>query len=261
MPTLNRTGYSIHYELAGPPGAPLLVLANSLGADLSMWDRQAAEFARDFRVLRYDNRGHGQSTAPPAPYSLDDVAGDAVALIGEAGETAAHFCGLSLGGMVGMWLARQRPQLVRKLVLSNTSAYMGSREMWDTRIEAVKKDGMAALARGVMERWFTEGFRTRAAEVVQRVERSFLNVSVEGYTGCATAIRDMDQRQTISTIQAKTMVVAGTFDPSTPPAMGKEIAAAIEGSQYVELPAAHLSNIEAADEYCRVVGEFLRGSR
>ncbi len=257
MPILARADYNIHYKLEGPEGAPLLVLSNSLGAELGMWDAQTAEFSKCFRVLRYDNRGHGESTAPQAPYTIDDLAGDAAALIEHVGESAAHFCGLSLGGMVGMWLATHKPQMIRKLVLCNTSAMLGPRENWDTRIDVVSKDGMQAVAKLMMQRWFTEGFRARAAEVVKRVERSFLKVGVEGYAGCCAAIRDMDQRQKISTIRAVTLVVAGTYDPSTPPAMGQEIARAIRGSQYAELPTAHLSNIEAAETFNNVVGYFL----
>jgi len=257
MPMLTRGDYEIHYKLEGPDGAPLLVLSNSLGAELGMWDAQTVEFSKRYRVLRYDNRGHGQSTAPKAPYAIDDVAGDAAALIEHVGPGAAHFCGLSLGGMVGMWLATHKPLMIRKLVLCNTSALMGPKENWDTRIDAVRKGGMVSVVKPVMERWFTEGFRARAADVVKRVEQNFLKVGLEGYTGCCAAIRDMDQRQTISAIQAVTMVVAGTYDPSTPPAMGQEIARAIKGSRYMELPTAHLSNIEAAETFNSGVGYFL----
>lgn len=257
MPTLKRTNYEIHYQVEGPAGAPLLVLSNSLGAELGMWDAQALEFSKRFRVLRYDNRGHGESTAPKGPYSIEDVASDATALIESLGDRSAHFCGLSLGGMVGMWLATHRPQFVRKLVLCNTSALLGPPENWETRIDSLRKGGMQAVVKPVIERWFTEGFRVKEASTVARIEQKFLKVSVEGYAGCCAAIRDMDQRKTIGVIKAVTLVVTGTFDPSTPPAMGQEIAAAIKGSRYLELPAAHLSNIEAAPTFNDTVGYFL----
>lgn len=257
MPTLALPDYNIHYTLEGPAGAPLLVLSNSLGAELGMWDGQAAEFSKRYRVLRYDNRGHGQSTASKAPYSLEDVANDVVLLLQHVGEKAAHFCGLSLGGMVGMWLATHQPQQIRKLILCNTSAMLGPRENWEARIAAVRQSGMQAVVNPVMERWFTEGFRVNSADVVARVERNFLKVSVEGYAGCCAAIRDMDQRKEIQGIKARTMVIAGTFDPSTPPAMGQFIAETIRGARYVELPAAHLSNIEAAAMFNDVTGFFL----
>ncbi len=257
MPTLSQPEYNLHYTLEGPPGAALLVLSNSLGADLGMWDAQAAEFSRTFRVLRYDNRGHGGSSAPKPPYSLDDVANDAVLLLSHLGESAAHFCGLSLGGMVGMWLATHKPELIRKLVLCNTSALMGPRENWDNRISAVKQGGMQAVVQTVIERWFTEDFRRASPQVVDRIEQSFLQVGLDGYLGCCAAIRDMDQRKTISHIKASTLVIAGTFDPSTPPAMGQSIAESIRGSRYVELPTAHLSNVQAATAFNDVVGYFL----
>ena len=248
----------LHYKLEGPEGAPLLVFSNALGAELGMWDAQAAEFGKKFRVLRYDNRGHGGSSAPPAgPYTLEDVANDAVELMEHVGEKSAHFCGLSLGGMVGMWLATHKPETIRKLVLCNTSALLGPRENWETRIATVRQSGMQAVAGPVIERWFTEGFRKKAPEIVKRTEEHFLKVDVEGYTGCCAAIRDMDQRAAITAITAKTMVIAGTYDQSTPPAMSKFIADSIGGSQYVELPAAHLSNIEAAAAFNESVMKFL----
>jgi 3-oxoadipate enol-lactonase len=248
----------VHYNLEGPPDAPLLVLSNSLGAQLGMWDAQAAEFAKRFRVLRYDNRGHGKSVGTPAPYSLEEVAGDAARLLDDLGVRSAHFCGLSLGGMVGMWLATHRPALIDKLVLCNTSALLGPREIWDARIAAVQEGGMQAIVKATMERWFTEGFRNSSPELIAPVEQSFLKVSVEGYTGCCAAIRDMDQRATISGISAPTLVIAGTHDPATPPAMGRSIAESVPGARYVELPTAHLSNIEAAPAFNRAVLEFLR---
>jgi 3-oxoadipate enol-lactonase len=257
VPTLPRPNYSIHYTLEGSPEAPLLVLSNSLGAELGMWEAQVAEFSKGFRVLRYDNRGHGQSTAPNAPYSLEEVAHDAALLLDHLGANSAHFCGLSLGGMVGMWLATHRPELIEKLVLCNTSTLLGPRENWDARIAAVKGGGMQSIVKATMERWFTERFRNSTPNVIVQVEQSFLNVAVEGYTGCCAAIRDMDQRAAISRISVPTLVIAGTHDPATPPAMGQYIAETIPGARYVELPAAHLSNIEAAPAFNELVFEFL----
>jgi 3-oxoadipate enol-lactonase len=258
MPTLTRAGYHINYQLTGPERAPLLLLSNSLGADLAMWDAQVPEFSKSFRVLRYDNRGHGASTAPKAPYSLEDVASDAAALIDMTREKATHFCGLSLGGMVGMWLATHRPHLINKLVLCNTSALLGPRENWEARIDAVRNGGMEAVVNAVIARWFTEPFRAHYPNIVGPIEQGFLHVSVEGYVGCCAAIRDMDQRKAIAAIQAVTLVVAGAHDPATPPAMNQEIASSIKGSRYAELPTAHLSNIEAASSFNDVVGYFLR---
>ena len=257
MPILTRPDYNIHYTLEGPAAAPLLVLSNSLGADLTMWDAQAKEFSQRFRVLRYDNRGHGRSTASLGPYSLEQVAGDAALLLEHLGEKSAHYCGLSLGGMVGMWLAINRPELIDKLVLCHTSVHLPPRENWDSRIAAVRQDGMQAVVKIVIERWFTEDFRSASPEAIAPVERSFLNVSVEGYVGCCAAIRDMDQRETMSRIKTATLVIAGAYDPATPPAMGQYIAATIPGARYVELPAAHLSNIEAAPKFNDTVSQFL----
>jgi 3-oxoadipate enol-lactonase len=257
MPTLTRPDYAINYQLEGPTGAPLLVLSNSLGAEVGMWDAQALEFSKRFRVLRYDNRGHGQSTASKGPYSIADVAGDAALLLEHLGESRAHFCGLSLGGMVGMWLATNRPQLIDKLILCNTSTLMGPRENWEARIAAVGQGGMRAVVKSVIERWFSERFRSTSPEIVGRIEQNFDEVLVEGYIGCCAAIRDMDQRQTISAIKSPTLVIGGTFDPSTPPAMCQYIAETIPGARYLELPTLHLSNVEAAPAFNQAVSQFL----
>jgi 3-oxoadipate enol-lactonase len=257
MPILTRPDYSIHYTLEGPPGAPLLVFSNSLGADLSMWDAQAPVFLKSFRILRYDNRGHGHSNPPKGPYSLEDVANDAALLLAHVGATSVHFCGLSLGGMVGMWLATHRPELIDRLILCNTSSLLGPRENWDARVAAVNEGGMQAIVNATMGRWFTEDFRNSSPNVIAPVEQSFLKVSVEGYTGCCAAIRDMDQREAISGIGSPTLVIAGTHDPATPPAMGQYIADTIPGARYAELPTAHLSNIEAAPAFNMLVWEFL----
>jgi 3-oxoadipate enol-lactonase len=160
--------------------------------------------------------------------------------------------------MVGMWLATYRSDLIKKLVLCNTSALLGPRENWEARIAAVRQGGMQTVVQTVLERWFTGPFRKKYPEILARTEKSFLAVSVEGYCGCCAAIRDMDQRETISRIHAETMVITGTYDPSTPPAMGQYIAETIRGSRYVEFPTAHLSNIEAAPIFNDVVSHFLK---
>ena len=203
----------------------------------------------------------GDPTAPNGPYTLEQVANDAAELIAQVGEKSVHFCGLSLGGMVGMWLGTHQPEFIKKLVLCNTSAMLGPRENWENRIAAVRQGGMQQVVGLVIERWFTEGFRQKSPEIVARTRDRFLQVNVEGYAGCCGAIRDMDQRESIAGIKAKTMVIAGTYDPSTPPPMGREIyrRQRFGGSQYVELPAAHLSNIEAADAFNENVMKFLHG--
>ena len=256
MPTLKRSDCEIYYELTGAPSLPVVVLSSSLGADSSMWDPQMASFGTQFRILRYDNRGHGKSSASPGPYTIDLLAGDVVALLDEVGEKTAFFCGLSMGGMVGMWLGWNFPDRIRRLALCNTAAWLGPPDNWDTRITAVLQGGMPAISKAVLERWFTQRFSAASPAAIAPIEKSLLETKPEGYIGCCQAIREMDQREKISAIAVRTMVLAGTFDPSTPPALGQEIAGKIAEARYVELPSAHLSNVETAAAFNDVICRF-----
>jgi 3-oxoadipate enol-lactonase len=258
MPFAEVNGGTIHYRIDGSPDAPVLVLSHSLGADHSMWDRQVAAFTLSFQVLRYDGRGHGRSLVTPGPYNIELLARDVVTLLDRLGLARAHFCGLSMGGMIGMWLGRYEPARVDKLVLANTAAYLGPPEMWETRMEAVRRGGMAAVAGAVIERWFTPAFRGRCAAEVEAVRQTLLAVPPEGYVACCAALRDMDQRAGLGAIRSPTLVIAGRDDPATPPEAGRAIAGAIPGARFVELLAAHLTNIEAAAAFNATVLDFLR---
>jgi 3-oxoadipate enol-lactonase len=257
MPFIQANGVRLSYRLDGAPEAPLLLLSNSLGTELGMWDSQLAEFAKRFRVLRYDSRGHGGSEVLPGPYRIDDLGRDALALLDAVGVDRARFCGLSMGGMVGMWLGSNAPERIERLVLCNTSPQIGTPELWNSRIEMVGRGGMEAVTPAVLERWFTSGFRARAPQAVEKVRRMLLATPPEGYAACCAAIRDMNQLETIRSIRAPTLVVAGTHDIATPPASAREIAGRVPGAALVELEAAHLSNIEAADQFTAAVLDFL----
>jgi 3-oxoadipate enol-lactonase len=257
MPFADIDQCRIHYLCDGPVEAPLLVLSHSLGADLSMWDPQIAPFARNYRVCRYDTRGHGASSVTAGPYTIERLGTDVIGLLDELHIPRVSFCGLSLGGMIGMWLGTHAPDRIDKLVLCNTAARLGSDELWNGRITAVREGGISALATTVIERWFTASFRERAPEPVDRVRRTLLATHVEGYAAGCGAIRDMDLREMIGAVRAPTLIIAGTHDPATTPADGCLIAASILGARYVELDAAHLSNIEAAERFTAEVLGFL----
>jgi 3-oxoadipate enol-lactonase len=246
------------YELEGPPSAPVLLFSNSLGTDLRMWEPQAIEFKRTFQVLRYDARGQGQSTVSPGPYSIGLLAQDAVDLLDALRIQRVSFCGLSMGGMVGMMLAQKFPERLHKVVLSNTAPKIGTADSWNTRIETVNASGMKAVAESILERWFTPAFRTAGSAEFETTRQMLLDAPPAGYVACAAAVRDMDQRDGIAAIRVPTLVVSGASDPVTPPADGRFVASKIQGAQYVELPAAHLSNIEAASLFNEAVGRFLQ---
>jgi 3-oxoadipate enol-lactonase len=258
MPFVEVGQCHLHYRCDGPDDAPPLVLSHSLGADLSMWEPQIAALARHYRVCRYDTRGHGASTVTPGPYTIARLGVDVIGLLKALSIRRANFCGLSLGGMIGMWLGYYAPEWIDRLVLCNTAARLGSDEFWNSRIAAVRKSGMNAVVETVIGRWFTASFRKRALEPVDRVRRTLLATHVEGYAAGCGAIRDMDLREKIGAVSAPTLVIAGTHDPATTPADSRLIAASIPGASYVELDAAHLSNIEAADRFTVEVLGFLR---
>lgn len=250
-------GAHLHYRFDGDRAAPVVVLSNSLGTTLDMWEPQAAVLAERHCVLRYDTRGHGQSDVPPGPYTIDALGRDVVALLDHLGIARAGFCGLSLGGMTGMWLGVHAPQRITRLVLANTSACMDAPAAMDERIAAVTAGGVAAIAPAVLGRWFTPAFAAREPARVAAVRAMLESSPAAGYVACCHAIRAMDQRADVARIAVPTLVVAGTHDPSTPPAAGRFLAGRIPGARYVELPTAHLSNVEAAVEFNAALTAFL----
>ncbi len=251
----------LHYELEGADDAPLLVLSNSLGTTLDMWLPQMPALLEHFRVLRYDTRGHGQSEVTPGPYSIAQLGNDVLALLDHVQAPRAHFCGLSMGGMTGIWLGIHAPDRIERLVLCNTSAAIGVPEMWNARIAHVRGGGLAAVIDAVLERWFTNDFLAHAPAQVDRVRAMLANTQVEGYVANCAAVRDMDQRADLGRIATPTLVIGGKYDKSTPPEHGELIARSIPGARYVELNAAHLSNWEAAQAFTRHVVTFLRGEQ
>ena len=247
----------IHYALEGQAGKPVLVLSNSLGTDFSMWDPQVAEFVKSFRVLRYDTRGHGQSSVTPGPYSIRQLAGDVLTLADALKFDRFHFCGLSMGGMIGMWLAANTPQRLTKLVLCSTAAKIGTPEMWNTRIDTVRKQGMRPVAAATIERWFSPAFRAKNPATVASTQKMLEAAHPEGYAACCAAVRDFDFREQLGKVRTSALVLSGTHDPATPPADGRFLADHIQGARYVELNAAHLSNVEDPDRFTREVSTFL----
>jgi 3-oxoadipate enol-lactonase len=257
MPYAEVNGSRIHYRISGDSGAPVIVLSNSLGTDFAMWNGQVPRLESTHRVLRYDSRGHGGSAVTTGPYTIELLAQDVVALLAELRIPRVDFCGLSLGGNVGLWLAAHEPALIDRLVVANSAAVLGPREIWDRRIEAVQAGGMGAVAELVLERWFTAGFRASSPAEVESVRRMLLATSPAGYAASCAAIRDMDLRNDLQAIRAPTLVIGGSDDPATPPATCRNVADAIANSRWVELPAAHLSNMEASDQFNAALVGFL----
>jgi 3-oxoadipate enol-lactonase len=257
MPFVKLPDVQIHYEWAGAEDLPVLVFSNCLGTNLSMWDPQVVDFSRHFRILRYDTRGLGKSGVTPGPYTIELLSRDVVRLLDTLRLERVYFCGLSMGGMTGMFLAANASKRLHKLVLSNTAAKIGTPETWNARIQAVESGGMKAVAGAVIERWLTPGFRTSHGAETQSVQAMLESANPQGYVANCAAVRDMDQRDSLGKIQVPCLVVTGTHDPATTPADAQSLTKSIPGAGYAELPASHLSNFEARDGFNRQVLKFL----
>ncbi|HEY1361710.1 MAG TPA: 3-oxoadipate enol-lactonase [Xanthobacteraceae bacterium] len=258
MPVIDADGCPIYVEIEGPQHAPVLMLSNSLGTTLHMWDGQVAPFAEHFRLLRYDRRGHGKSGVPKGPYTMERLGRDVLAVLDALGIDRINWCGLSMGGMVGQWLGANAPDRVERLVLTNTSSYFADKGAWNDRLGLVREKGLAAFAGPNMERWFTRRFLEHSPEAVAPIKAMFAATPLEGYLACGEAVRDMDQRDLLPKIKAPTLVIAGRHDPATPPQANAYIKEHVPGASLLVLDAAHMSNIEARDAYTEAVLEFLR---
>jgi 3-oxoadipate enol-lactonase len=260
MPIAHINGGHIHYQVEGAASSPALILSNSLGTNFAMWDAQMPEFRKHFRVLRYDTRGHGQSEVTPGPYSFEQLGRDVLALADETDLGTFSFCGLSMGGVTGMWLGIHAGRRLHKLALCSTAAKIGNPHTWNARIEAVRKGGTKSIAAATMERWFTENFREREPQTVERIRHMVESTNADGFIACCEALREADFRESITAIHTPTLVISATHDPGTPPADGRFLAKQIPRARYVEVDAAHLCNIEQHDRFTQEVSDFLRAS-
>ena len=248
----------LNYEITGPGGAPVVVLSNSIGTDVGMWDPQLPALS-GYRVLRDDQRGHGRSPAAPGPYDLAQLGGDVLRLLDAEGVERAHFAGVSLGGMIGMWLGEHHPGRIDRLALLCTSADLGPASNWRERAATVREKGTEAVAEPSYERWFTPEFGQRR-DVADKYLPMIRNAADEGYASCCEAIAGMDLLDGLDRITAPTLVVAGNDDPATPPVHAEQIGAGIPGSVLRVLDhASHLANVERAEEVNRLLTAHFAG--
>jgi 3-oxoadipate enol-lactonase len=247
------------YRIDGQEGKPALVLASSLGTTWGLWDAQLPELARDLRVVRFDHPGHGRSPIPDAPVTVESLAGGVVELLDSLELERVSFCGLSLGGMVGMALALKAPERLDRLVLCCTAAYLGPAEGWHERARVVRAQGTAAIAEAVLGRWFTEPFREEDAATVTRFREMLEAIPAEGYAACCEAIARWDARSDVSAIRAPTLVISGADDVATPVEDGTVLAESIPGAELTVLPeCAHLANVEQPTLFARTLLHHLR---
>ena len=250
-------GIRIHYRFSGQRGRPALVLSNSLGTSMAMWEPQLEALNPRFCVLRYDARGHGASGVPPGPYSIAQMGADVLALMSHLGLGKAHFCGLSMGGMVGLWLGVHAPAHFDRIVVSNTAARIGPVDAWNARIAKVREAGMAGITDAVLARWFTPGFIARNPPAVQQARQMLQSAPAEGYVASCAAVRDADLRDDVGRISARTLVIGATQDPVTTTADARYLADRIDGARYLELDAPHIANMERPEEYTAALVDFL----
>jgi 3-oxoadipate enol-lactonase len=248
----------LKHEFRGKRGSPALVFTGSLGTDLTMWQPQADRLKPRFCTLRYDIRGHGASEVPPGPYSIDDLGSDLVGLLDRLGIERASLCGLSIGGMISMWVAAHAPERVDRLVLCCTSAQLGPPSAWTERAATVRAEGVGAIADTVLGRWFTPAFAQAHPEVIEGTRAILVATPAEGYAGCCEAIAEMDLIPDLPSIGAPTLVLAGAEDPATPPQHGRRIASLIPGARFeIVSPAAHIATVERPDLTTAMILRFL----
>jgi 3-oxoadipate enol-lactonase len=252
----------LNYRINGPHDAPVVVFSNSLGSSLEMWAPQVPAFSVQYRMLRYDQRGHGESPMPPGPYDLADMAQDVLDMLDREEIERVHFVGLSMGGATGMWLAANAPERIDRLALLCTSARFGTPEMWQERAATVREHGVESVADAGIERWFTAGFREREPEVTARFRAMMASQPAEGYAECCGVLERIDLRDDLARIAAPTLMVSGAQDPSTPPDPdGRLIADSIPGARFEILdPAAHLANVERAEIVTELILDHLEAS-
>lgn len=250
----------VNYELSGKADGPVVVLSHSLGSSLVMWEPQLKPLEARFRVLRYDVRGHGQSEAAAGPYTLEQLVEDAVDLLDHLGINSVHWVGLSMGGMIGLYLSLNYPERLQSLALCDTTAIIpkDAQPLWQDRIDAARSKGLGALVNTTMERWFTPSYLAQNHHQVEPIRRQFLATPVTGYIGCSEAIRQLNLLDRLPEIKTPTLIMVGEDDPGTPVSASRAMQERIGGSRLVVLPdAAHFSNVEQADAFNDALIGFL----
>jgi 3-oxoadipate enol-lactonase/4-carboxymuconolactone decarboxylase len=259
MPFVAVNNIRLFYRLEGNPGFPVLVLSHSIGTDHALWTPQVRDLLPHFQVLRFDTRGHGASDVPSGEYSVEQLGRDVLGLVDALKLPKFAFCGLSMGGAIGQWLAVHAPEKLTALILANTSPKFGTMQLWNDRITAVQNGGMAAIEALVMQRFFSVQSLAQSADSVAGIRSVFLGTNAAGYMGCCTALRDFDLRSRLPQIAIPTLVIDGEKDVSTPWAGNGEILSqGIPQARAVHLPAAHLSNLECPKAFTAALFAFLQ---
>ncbi|MCO8056022.1 3-oxoadipate enol-lactonase [Acinetobacter towneri] len=258
MPTFTSNDAQINYQTFGDATKPALIFSNSLGTNFKMWQAQIDFFQQDFFVICYDTRGHGASSAPQGPYSIDQLGQDVVNLLDHLNVEKAAFCGISMGGLTGQWLAIHRPERFNQVVVCNTAAKIGQEQAWNDRAALVREQGLQPIASTAASRWFTEPFIQSNATVVNNLQNDLAAGSAEGYASCCEALAKADVREQLKDITVPVLVVAGQQDPVTTVIDGQFMVERIANSQLFEINASHISNVELPNEFNQAVKQFIQ---
>ena len=258
MPTFTSNDAQINYQTFGDANKPALVFSNSLGTKYSMWQPQIEHFQQDYYVICYDTRGHGASSAPQGPYTLDQLGQDVVNLLDHLNIQKAAFCGISMGGLTGQWLAIHAPERFNHVVVGNTAAKIGQEQAWNDRAALVREQGLQPIASTAASRWFTEPFIQSNATVVNNLQNDLAAGSAEGYANCCAALAKADVREQLKDITVPVLIVAGQQDPVTTVADAQFMQNQIPNSQLVEIDASHISNVEQPTVFNQKLKNFLQ---
>ena len=256
MPMIDADGCPIHVAIDGRDGGPTVILSNSLGSTIRMWEPQLAALGDHFRIVRYDRRGHGRS-GTGGPYSFERFGRDVLAIMDALNIRTAHWCGLSMGGMVGQWLGANAADRFDKIVLANTTCHFADPSRFQDRIRTVTQHGVASIADQVIATWLTADFRERDPDTTQQIRRMFAATPVAGYVGCCEALSELDQRDLLPKIERPVLIIAGRHDMSTTVEQGEYMRKAIPRANMTLLDAAHLSNVEQSDAFNDALVGFL----
>jgi len=257
MPMIDADGCLLNVSVDGRDGGPTIMLSNSLGSTMQMWEPQMAALTKLFRVVRYDRRGHGKSGVPDGPYSMERFGKDVLAILDDLNIEKVHWCGLSMGGMVGQWLGANAPERIDRLILANTTSHYPDSAPMLNRARAVTESGIAPIADAVIAAWLTADFREREPEITARAKAMLVASPVKGYIACCEVLAKLDQRSLLPRITAPTLVIAGRHDISTPVEASVFIRGHIPGASMTLLDAAHISNIEQSHNFTEAVVGFL----
>ncbi|WP_104500739.1 3-oxoadipate enol-lactonase [Acinetobacter indicus] len=258
MPTFTSQDAEINYQTFGDAAKPALVFSNSLGTNFKMWQPQIDHFQQNFFVICYDTRGHGASSAPQGPYTLDQLGQDVVNLLDHLNIEKAAFCGISMGGLTGQWLAINKPERFSHVVVCNTAAKIGQEQAWNERAALVREQGLAPIASTAAGRWFTEPFIQSNAATVATLSNDLGAGSPEGYASCCEALAKADVREQLKDIQVPVLIVAGQQDPVTTVADGEFMQQRIANAELFEINASHISNIEQPEAFNQAVQAFIQ---